>query len=41
MKIEYKEINGKCHPKTFNLLCHDNFEMTEIIFNDTALLVTV
>lgn len=41
MKIEYEEISGKCHPKTFNLLCHDNFEIIEIVFQEAALPVTV
>lgn len=41
VKIQYKKISGKCHPKTSNLLCCDSFEMTEIIFNKAALLVTV
>lgn len=38
VKIEYEEIRGKCYPKILNHLCHDSFEVIEIIFNETAFL---
>lgn len=38
VKLEYEEISEKCHPKVLNLLCHDSFEMIEIIFKDATFL---
>lgn len=39
--MKYEETSEKCHLKTSNPPCHDNFENIDLIFHETALLVTV
>lgn len=36
MKVEYKKLSEKCHPKITNHLCYDRFENNRAYFQQSS-----